>query len=117
MPTVWVGRGVAAEAAKREAKEEVAFVVRLRLRRTGAKKRPSYRVVAAEDRAPRDGAFLETVGYYNPLTDPATIVIDEEKALKWLRRGAQPSAPVVRLLTALNIMAKFKALPHSQPPS
>ena len=65
-------------------------MVRLRLQRTGRRNRPSYRVVAAESRAPRDGAFIEILGHYNPLTDPATVVIDEDKALKWLREGAFP---------------------------
>ncbi len=83
-------------------------MVKIRLRRTGAKKKPSYRVVVADSRAPRDGAFIETIGHYNPLTEPATIVIDEEKALKWLRRGAQPTERVATLLTKLGIMEKFK---------
>ena len=65
------------------------------MRRTGAKKKPSYRVVVADSKAPRDGAFIETIGYYNPLTEPVTIVIDEEKALKWLGVGAQPPKPLL----------------------
>jgi len=84
-------------------------VVKIRLRRTGAKKKPSYRVVVADSKAPRDGAFIETIGYYNPLTEPITIVIDEEKALKWLGVGAQPTETVTRLLTKLSIMEKFAA--------
>lgn len=83
-------------------------MVKIRLRRTGTKKKPSYRVVAADSRAPRDGAFLEIIGHYNPLTDPETVVIDEEKALKWLRHGAQPTKPVERLLTKLGIIEKFR---------
>ena len=84
-------------------------MVKLRLKRVGAKKRPVYRVVAADSRAPRDGAFIETIGHYNPLTDPETVVIDEEKALKWLRCGAQPTDTVARLLRKLSIMDKFRA--------
>jgi small subunit ribosomal protein S16 len=84
-------------------------MVKIRLRRTGKKKKPSYRVVIADSRSPRDGAFIETIGHYNPLTEPPTIVIDEEKALKWLMQGAQPTETVVRLLNTLGIMEKFKA--------
>lgn len=82
-------------------------MVKIRLRRTGAKKKPSYRVVVADSRAPRDGAFLSIIGHYNPLTDPETIVIDEEKALTWLRQGAQPTATAARLLSKVGIMEKF----------
>jgi len=84
-------------------------MVKIRLRRTGKKKMPSYRVVIADSRSPRDGAFIETIGHYSPLTEPPTIVIDEEKALKWLKQGAQPTETVVRLLNTLGIMEKFKA--------
>ena len=83
-------------------------MVKIRLRRVGAKKRPSYRLVVADVRAPRDGAFISTIGHYDPLTDPETIVIDEEKALHWLRQGAQPTATAARLLSKLGIMEKFK---------
>mgnify|MGYP001040109574 CR=1 FL=1 len=82
-------------------------MVKIRLRRTGAKKKPSYRVVVADSRAPRDGAFLSIIGHYDPLTDPETVVIDEEKALAWLRQGAQPTATVARLLSKVGIMEKF----------
>ena len=75
----------------------------------GAKNRPSYRVVVADARASRDGAYIEKIGHYNPLTDPETVVIDEEKAIKWLGYGAQPSKAVARLLTTLGIMEKFGA--------
>ncbi|MFC1873786.1 30S ribosomal protein S16 [Chloroflexota bacterium] len=84
-------------------------MVKIRLRRVGAKNTPSYRVVVADSRAPRDGAFLSIIGHYNPQTDPSTVVIDEEKALHWLRQGAQPTATTTRLLTKLGIMEKFKA--------
>ena len=78
-------------------------MLRMRLRRTGAKKQPHYRVVIAEARTPRDGAFIETIGYYNPLTEPSTISIDRDKALTWLSKGAHPSDTVVRLLRRAGI--------------
>lgn len=81
-------------------------MVKIRLRRTGAKNRPSYRIIATDSRAPRDGAFITTLGYYNPLTDPETVVINEEQALYWLGKGAQPTATVARLLTKVGIMDK-----------
>ena len=73
-------------------------MLRIRLRRVGAKKQPRYRVVVAEARTPRDGAFVDSIGYYDPLTEPATVKIDRERALDWLSKGAQPSDTVVRLL-------------------
>ena len=85
-------------------------MVKIRLRRMGSKKRPSYRLVAADSRAPRDGAFIDILGHYNPLTDPETVVIDEEKALSWLSQGAQPTATAARLLSKLGIMEKFKTI-------
>jgi len=83
-------------------------MVKIRLRRMGAKKKPSYRLVVADARAPRDGAFISIIGHYNPLTDPETIVIDEEKAISWLRQGAQPTDTAARLLSKAGIMEKFK---------
>jgi len=83
-------------------------VVRIRLRRIGAKHRPIYRVVVADSRSPRDGSFIETIGHYNPLTDPASIDINEEKALKWLNYGAQPTDTVRSLLRKLGILDKFE---------
>ena len=80
-------------------------MLRIRLRRTGAKKKPNYRLVVADARAPRDGAFLDIVGHYNPLTDPATVVIDAAKARRWLANGAQPSDRVARLLKREGIEA------------
>ena len=85
-------------------------MVKIRLRRVGAKKKPSYRVVIADSRAPRDGAFINIIGHYNPLADPGAIVIDEEKALTWLRQGAQPTETVARLLSKVGIMEKFKTI-------
>jgi len=69
-------------------------VVKLRLRRMGAKKRPSYRIVAADSRSPRDGAFIESVGYYDPIPDPATINVNVDRARHWLSVGAQPTDTV-----------------------
>ena len=83
-------------------------MVKIRLRRTGAKKQPQYRVVVTDSRAPRDGAFIEIIGNYNPRTNPETVVIAEDKALHWLRQGAQPTVTTARLLTKLGIMEKFK---------
>ena len=83
-------------------------MVKIRLRRTGAKKKPSYRLVVADSRAPRDGAFVAIIGHYNPLTDPKTIVVDEEKALHWLSQGAKPTATATRLLSKVGIIEKFK---------
>ena len=85
-------------------------MVKIRLRRVGAKKRPSYRLVVADIRAPRDGAFIAIIGHYNPLTDPETVVINEEKALNWLRQRAQPTATAARLLSKAGIMEKFKLI-------
>ena len=81
-------------------------MVKIRLQRVGKKKKPSYRVVVADSRAPRDGSFIEIIGHYDPLTDPATVVIQEEKALKWLRQGAQPTETVASLLNKAGITGK-----------
>ena len=85
-------------------------MVKIRLRRVGAKKKPSYRLVVADARAPRDGAFIAIIGHYDPLTDPETVVIDEEKALNWLRQGAQPTATAARLLSKVGITEKSKPI-------
>ena len=84
-------------------------MLKIRLRKTGARSQPSYRVVVADARAARDGAFVEQLGHYNPRTDPPTVVIDEEKALKWLRQGAQPSDAVRQLLTTLGTLERVKS--------
>ena len=76
------------------------MAVKIRLARHGAKKRPYYRVVVADSHAPRDGKFIEEVGRYNPLTDPATIKFDMEKVDQWLKNGAQPTDSVARLIEA-----------------
>ena len=86
------------------------IMVKIRLRRVGAKNRPSYRLVVADSRAPRDGAFINIIGYYNPVTEPETVVIDEKKALHWLRQGAQPTTTAARLLSKTGIIEKFKKI-------
>ena len=83
-------------------------MLKIRLRKTGARHQPSYRVVVADARAARDGAFVEQLGHYNPRTEPPTVVIDEERALKWLRQGAQPSDAVRQLLTTLGTLDRVK---------
>lgn len=88
--------------------DRLEAMVKIRLRRVGAKNRPMYRIVAADAQSPRDGAFIEVIGHYNPLTEPETFVIDEDKALKWLSRGAQPTDTVMRLLRKSGVMEKFK---------
>lgn len=74
------------------------MAVRIRLTRMGSKKKPFYRMVAANSEAPRDGKFLEIIGTYNPLKEPAEIVVDQEKLVKWIKRGAQPTSTVKSLL-------------------
>ena len=73
-------------------------MVKIRLRRMGAKKAPFYRVVVADSRYPRDGRFIEEVGYYNPMTNPATVQLDNEKIAKWIANGAQPTETVKSLI-------------------
>jgi len=80
-------------------------LLKIRLRRIGAKKQPAYRVVVAESTSPRDGTFLEILGHYNPLTDPTTFVVKEERVREWLQRGAQPTERVARLLTSRGIIS------------
>ncbi len=83
-------------------------MLRIRLRRMGARKHPSYRVVVADSRLARDGAFVEIIGNFDPMTNPETIVIKEERALHWLKQGAQPSETTARLLGKAGILEKFK---------
>lgn len=73
-------------------------MLRIRLRRVGAKKHPAYRIVVADSRSPRDGAYVDQVGQYNPMTDPPTVVLDEAKVQGWIKKGAQPSESVQRLM-------------------
>ena len=86
-------------------------MVKIRLRRVGAKGKPMYRIVVADSRSPRDGAFIEVVGHYNPLTDPESLDVDKEKVLKWLGYGAEPTATVARLLTKSGIGEAAKYIP------
>ena len=81
-------------------------MVKLRLRRMGAKKRPSYRIVAADSRSPRDGAFIEAVGFYDPITDPATINVNLDRARHWIDNGAQPTYTVRPILKRAGVYAE-----------
>lgn len=81
-------------------------MLRIRLSRVGKRKQPSYRLVVADSRSPRDGAFIDIIGHYNPRTEPMTLVVKEEEAVEWLRRGALPSETVAKLLTRLGVMEK-----------
>jgi len=85
-------------------------MVKIRLRRVGAKKQPHYRVVVSDSRFPRDGRFIETIGHYNPRTDPPTVQIDAERALYWLSVGAQPTEAVERMLDKMGIMSQATAV-------
>ena len=85
------------------------MAVKIRLKRMGAKKRPFYRLVVADSRAARDGAFIDTLGFYNPIAEPVELKIDEEKALDWLQKGAQPSDTAKTLLKKSGVMEKFAA--------
>ncbi|CDM68888.1 30S ribosomal protein S16 [Clostridium bornimense] len=80
------------------------MAVKMRLKRMGAHKAPFYRIVVADSRSPRDGRFIEEVGYYNPTTEPMTVKIDAEKAEKWIKNGAQPTDTVKKLLTNAGIV-------------
>ncbi|HET8842897.1 MAG TPA: 30S ribosomal protein S16 [Ktedonobacteraceae bacterium] len=82
--------------------------VKIRLKRVGKKKAPSYRVVVADSRSPRDGRIIENIGWYNPLVEPSAIHIDEEKALGWLKNGAQPTDSVASLLKRSGIQQRFE---------
>ena len=84
------------------------MAVKLRLMRVGKTKQPSYRVVAADARSPRDGRFIEIVGQYNPRSEPSVVAIDNDKALKWLRQGAQPTEHVQKLLEISGAWSEFK---------
>jgi small subunit ribosomal protein S16 len=86
------------------------MAVRIRLKRIGAHKAPFYRLVVSDSRSPRDGRFIEEIGTYNPLTQPAAVSIDEAKALKWLQNGAQASDTVRSLFSKAGIMTKFHEL-------
>ncbi|NLW06998.1 MAG: 30S ribosomal protein S16 [Clostridia bacterium] len=85
------------------------MATKIRLKRIGAKKAPFYRLVVADSRSPRDGRFLEEIGYYNPLAQPVEIKVDEEKALRWLNTGAQPSETVRVLFKKAGVWQKYVA--------
>ena len=85
------------------------MAVKIRLSRQGRKKAPFYRLVVADERSPRDGKFIELIGTYNPMTDPASVTINEERALYWLKNGALPSDTARGLLRKQGIWDKFKA--------
>lgn len=91
-------------------------MVKIRLMRMGAKKRPFYRVVVADSRSPRDGRFIENIGKYHPLSHPSVIEIDEERAIHWLRNGAQATDPVKNLLVKTGIWDKFQGGPGTPVP-
>ncbi len=82
-------------------------MVKIRLRRTGTKKRASFRIVVAPSRAPRDGRFLEILGHYNPRHDPPTVVVDEERLFHWMSQGAQLSDSLKRILTSKGILERY----------
>ncbi len=90
------------------------MAVKIRLKRMGAKKSPYYRVVVADSRSPRDGRFVEEIGTYNPLTNPAQIQIKEDRALYWLQVGAQPSDTARSLLSKVGVMKKHHESRHSK---
>ncbi|MBR3161837.1 MAG: 30S ribosomal protein S16 [Bacilli bacterium] len=83
------------------------MAVKIRLKRMGAKKAPFYRIIVADSRSPRDGRFIENLGTYNPLTDPAEINVKEEETLEWLSKGAQPTDTVRNILSKAGIMEKY----------
>lgn len=83
------------------------MAVKIRLRRMGAKKAPFYRVIVADSRSPRDGRFIEEIGYYNPVSEPKTIKIDADKAVQWVKNGAQPTDVVKRLFVEAGINEKL----------
>ncbi|MCB0209588.1 MAG: 30S ribosomal protein S16 [Anaerolineae bacterium] len=89
-------------------------MVKIRLRRTGAKKQPSYRVVISDSRTSRDGRFIETIGFYNPTTEPTTVNIHEDRALYWLSVGAQPTDVVKKLLNNAGTMDKLSRLKEGE---
>ncbi|MBE3577375.1 MAG: 30S ribosomal protein S16 [Limnochordales bacterium] len=93
------------------------MAVRIRLKRFGAKKQPSYRLVVADSREARTGKFIEAVGYYNPLTEPATIVVDAAKIREWIRKGAQPTDSVRMLLVRAGVWDQVKQVKDGSTPA
>lgn len=90
------------------------MAVKIRLRRMGAKKRPFYRIVVANSRAPRDGKFIEEIGYYNPISQPREIKIDHEKAAQWLKRGAKPSDTVKALFKSEGVYQNLEEVSNEE---
>ena len=90
-------------------------MVRIRLRRTGSKRQPSYRIVAADQEHPRDGRFLEILGFYNPRTSPATLEMQEDRIFDWMSKGAQPSESVVQLLKTSGAMERYERFKKGEP--
>lgn len=93
------------------------MTVKIRLKRVGKTKAPSYRVVVADSRSPRDGRIIENIGWYNPLVEPSAIHIDEEKALGWLKNGAQPTDSVTSLLKRAGILDRFQETKKTAAPA
>jgi small subunit ribosomal protein S16 len=89
------------------------MAVKLRLTRVGKTKQPQYRIVAADSRSPRDGRFIEIVGHYNPRTEPSTLTVDNDKAVKWLSQGAQPTDRVRKLLEISGALEQFASTKSS----
>ena len=85
------------------------MAVKLRLTRIGKKKQPQYRIVVADSRAPRDGRFIEILGHYDPRQDPSVLTVDNDKAVKWMSEGAQPTERVAKLLQISGAMEQFEA--------
>ena len=85
------------------------MAVKIRLKRMGSNKKPFYRIVVADSRSPRYGKFIEEIGYYNPVSQPKQVKINDEKAVKWLSNGAQPTDTVKTLLVNIGVMEKFEA--------
>ena len=90
-------------------------MVRIRLRRVGLKHQPSYRIIAADKEAPRDGRFLEIVGFYNPRTNPSTVDLKEDRLFDWMNRGAQPSESVVKILNSVGALDRFNRFKAGEP--
>ncbi|MGX4645157.1 30S ribosomal protein S16 [Holzapfeliella sp. JNUCC 80] len=90
------------------------MAVKIRMRRMGSKRKPFYRLVVADSRSPRDGRFIEEVGYYNPLSNPTQLKLEEDSILEWLQKGAQPSDTVRSLLSGAGIMKKLHESKYSK---
>lgn len=90
-------------------------MVRIRLRRVGARNQPSYRIVAADKEAKRDGKFLEILGFYNPRTDPPTVEVKEDRVYDWLRKGAQPSEAVEKIFRMIGLWERYERFKKGEP--